>query len=97
MKEEKIFLTPDEAKALLSDEESIHTFRSDLINVLVGCDWPKDEIIKAIDNNPDKIEIGGSACKAMGHGLVIWTGKTPLFVEVDKDKLQAIEDSKTNN
>lgn len=94
MKEQRIWLTAEQAKSLLSKSKFIHTFRSDP-GVLVGADWRRAELIKLIDKLPaEHIEIGGEMCKNMGHGLVIYSGG-PLFVEVDKAKLQSLENALT--
>lgn len=93
MKDEKEFiLTKLQAIDLLGDREYIHTTFNPIMNVLLGADWSRQELIDEINKAP-KIQIGGPNCKALGHGLVIWTDKAPLFVEVDKIKLQALEDS----
>lgn len=95
MKDKKIFLTPEQAKSVLLPGKQVHTFRSGGM-ALLGCDWSRKSILKAIDDNHDRIEIGGDQCKRMGHGLVVWTSLTePLFIECDKAKLQKLEDELT--
>lgn len=87
----KVMLTPEQAKSVLLDDESIHTFRSGR-GIMIGADWSRKSILEAIDNNADKIEIGGPGCKRTGHGLVVWTSDTdPLFIECNKAKLEALE------
>lgn len=83
------FITPSEAIALLNDDECIHTFRNPM-GMLVGCDHSKESLIKRINNNPDKLEIGGSACRNMNHGLIINDGDF-LFVETNEEKLNAFD------
>lgn len=90
MKTDRIFITTAEAISLLPLYDSIHTFRSSSF-ALIGADWSRKALIDAIKTS--ECEIGGEQCKRMGHGLVVHSGG-PLFVEVDKDKLQALEDSK---
>lgn len=71
-------LTYDDAVAMLPDGDTIHTFRSTPI-ALIGCDWDRKDLLSAIrDGDP---QLGGQACTAMGHGLVIYAGGEPLFVE----------------
>lgn len=89
MSEAKIILTPAQAKSLLARRKEIHTFRSGP-GMLIGADWRKDSIIDAIDK-AKIVEVGGEQCKRMGHGLVVWTGNDPLFVEVDSAKLEKLE------
>lgn len=75
------WLTPLQAIALLPDGDTIHTFRNSDI-MLIGCDWKRSEIIKALSEaGPEEIEIGGEQCRRMKHGLVLWQGKRPLFIE----------------
>jgi len=92
MNQEKIILTAEQAIGLLSDDSEIHTFRSGT-SILLGADWSRDELIKSFHAaGSEDIQIGGDACKSMGHGLVLFTGDDPLFIEVDKEKLQKLED-----
>ena len=91
MKEEDLILTPGQAESLLSDDEYIHTFRNAGF-ALVGADWEKDELVKEIKKC--KCEIGGSGCRGMGHGLVIWTSDSdPLFVETRKNAPEEFEEA----
>jgi hypothetical protein len=87
--DQKIILTKQQAIALIGKRKLIHTFRSGT-NVLMGADHTRKSLLEDIKNS-DLIEIGGAACKKMGHGLVIWTGDDPLFVEVDKIELENLE------
>ena len=90
--DEKVFITPAQAKSLLSDSEKIHTFRS-ATGMLIGCDWDRSSILREIDKNPNRIEIGGEVCKRMGHGLIVWTSEAdPLFIEADKGKVRELEE-----
>ena len=42
-----------------------------------------------------QIEIGGDACKDIGHALVVWdTGRHYSFFEADKDRVAKIEAKK---
>lgn len=87
----KIFLSKEQAKKLIKGK-SIHTFRTGT-GLLLGADWSRESLLDAIENSSENaLEIGGEQCKAMGHGLVIWTSqKDPLFVEVDKSELDKLE------
>lgn len=74
-----------------SKHKQTHTFRSGS-GILIGADHSLKSLLQSInDAGEEGIEIGGEQCKAMGHGLVIWTGSDPLFVEVDKEKLLVLE------
>jgi hypothetical protein len=91
MSDDKIILTKDQAKALIGKRKQVHTFRSGS-SILIGADWSRKSIIDAIEKT-DLIEIGGEACKRMGHGLVVWTVNDPLFVEADKEEIEKLEKS----
>ncbi len=80
MDEQRAILTPEQAKAMLPEGDEIHTFRSYVPGVLLGADWGRDALVEAIDA-ADTLEIGGPACRNVNHGLVVWTGNDPLFVE----------------
>jgi hypothetical protein len=84
MSEQRSILTPEQAKAMLADGESIHTFRSSVPGVLLGADWDRNALMEAIDE-AETLEIGGPACRNMNHGLVVWTGDNPLFVQCRDD------------
>ena len=72
-------ISAEQAIGMLSDDERIHTFRSGPM-ALIGCDWDREDLIAAI-NEAERIDIGGEQCCLMNHGLVVWTGQEPLFVE----------------
>lgn len=94
MSEDKIILTKEQAISLIGDGQDIHTFRSGH-GILVGADHSRKELLESIER-AKLIEIGGEACKRMGHGLVVWTSNTdPLFVQADKVLLESIENSLT--
>lgn len=91
---DRIILTEKQAKKLIGKRKDIHTFRSGT-GILMGCDWSRKSLMEAIANSK-LIEIGGDQCKKMGHGLVVWTSDyNPLFVEVDKEEIQKLENELT--
>lgn len=90
IRDERVFLDKDEALRLLSDHEEIHTFR-DAGACLIGADWEREELVKAISGGCSA-EIGGDACRKVGHGLVLFVDAKPLFVEVDDAMVQALVD-----
>jgi len=88
---EKVFLTAEQAISVIAKRGDVHTFRSGG-NVLVGADWRRKAIVKALNDAPEgSIEVGGEQCMRMGHGLVLWTGSDPLFIEADTDRLKELE------
>lgn len=70
---ERVIVAPREARKMLPKGKLIHTFRCGPPGVLIG-DWDRVDILSAI--RKCKCELSG----AMGHGLVIHTGNSPLFV-----------------
>lgn len=86
---DKIMITADQAIALLPDRESIHSFRQ-AGPVLIGCDSDREDIIERI-RATDHCEIGGPACKAMDHALVIRDDNAALFIETDMEKVAVLE------
>ena len=89
MENDRKFITPKEAINLLNDGDRIHTFR-DPSGMLMGCDVDRDKIIKMIEDNPDKLEIGGEGCRGMKHALVI-NDEGILFVETNEEKLNKFD------
>jgi hypothetical protein len=81
MSDEKVILTEEQALAMLPEGDQIHTFRDGGI-ALLGADWDRADLEQAIRVN--KCEVGGKQCQALNHGLVVWTGDRPLFVECRK-------------
>jgi len=87
---DKKFITPADAISLLKDGEDIHTFRNPN-GILIGCDIDRKKIIELLNNNPDKIELGGEMCKKLNHGVILYDNKGYLFIETDFEKLNAFD------
>lgn len=85
--DEKVDLTYEEAVGMLPDGDKIHTFRNAPPGVLIGADWDREDIIKAIADHG--AELSGETATRTGHGMVIFTGertiKDALFVETRKE------------
>lgn len=86
----KIILTAEEALSLVIEGENVHTFRNPNGSMLMGCDISRTRLVELI-NQSDQVELGGEMCRKMKHGLVVWTGDDPLFVETDMVKLDAFD------
>lgn len=90
-------LTVEQAISILDPEaEEIHAFRNPMTGIMVGSDWPRATLLKAI-RAAVRLEIGGVQCCAMNHGLVVWTEKdNALFVEcrngMDYESMESIGD-----
>jgi len=67
MSDEIYKLTTTEALAMLPDKQFIHTFRQGGGNCLIGADWSKNSILKAIDDYG--FELTGEQATSMGHGM----------------------------
>ena len=77
-------LTPDEAKALLLNEDDIHTYITTGFAML-GCSWPRADVLAKIDDPSTIRQRSGPMMTAMRHGLVLLSGDDdPLFVETNR-------------
>jgi len=82
MDNDRCIITNEQALDILADGEQVHTFRGGN-GFMLGGNWDREDLIEAIRES-ERVEIGGAACQSLGHGLVVWTGDTPLFVECKK-------------
>lgn len=62
MNDDIVFLTKEQAIAMLPDGDYIHTFRG-----FVGADWSRNEIMGAIEKY--QFELTGPNATAMNHGM----------------------------
>lgn len=90
-KDEKRMISVDEATELLPEGDHIHTFRNPGPNALIGADISREKIIQVITANAKTLQIGGDACRTMGHGLVIIDELGPLFIATDRTKLDSFD------
>lgn len=90
MPEERLFLTVEQAISCLNEGDSIHTFLNSP-GILVGADCSRESVIETLQKHSNQIEIGGVVCRRMKHGLVVWRGDEPVFIEANEEKLKAIE------
>lgn len=96
MKQQRIFLTKDEALSLcaFSDDDTVHTFRQSGFG-FIGCDLSKRELIEKMDE-AEFMEIAGPYVCSMKHGIALvpknaqWQSDI-IFLETDMDKLKAFE------
>jgi hypothetical protein len=96
MSEEIVYITVEQAISCLNDGDSIHTFLNPG-GALIGADWSREAVIETLKSHPDKIEIGGKMCRKMKHGLVVWRGDEPVFIEANESKILVLEESLTNH
>lgn len=92
--DDKIILTAEEAISLLPDnDEELHSFMQ-AGPVLLGCDDSRASMIAQINAAPC-LEIGGPACKAMNHALVVHGKENGhLFFATDPARVEAMEAAK---
>lgn len=96
MKQQRIFLTRDEALSLcaFSDDDTVHTFRNGGFG-LVGCDLPRRKLIEKM-NTAEFMEITGPFMYSMNHGIALvpkdaqWQSEI-VFLETDMNKLKTFE------
>ena len=62
---EIVFLSREQARAMLPDGDTVHTFRGAIVPV--GADWPRQKILDAIERY--QFELTGPMATAMGHGM----------------------------
>lgn len=89
MSKDRLIITAEQAEALLPDGEYVHN----LVNpagMLVGCDFGRDDAIAALQS-AEQIEIGGEACRGMGHGLVVWADDKHSFFATDEASVKKLE------
>lgn len=78
--DEREHLSEEQAIAMLPDGDEVHTFRG-TGPVIIGCGWPRDELIDAIRKHG--AELAGPGATAMGHGMVLFDEDGPLFIETN--------------
>lgn len=88
------FLKPAEALKLLciNEDNTVHVFKNPNGAMLVGADWSLDSVKKAIIA-AKTVEIGGSSCVGMGHGIVVIPKGAKmhsdvLFIKHDGEKMK---------
>ena len=102
MKQQRIFLTRDEALSLcaFSDDDTIHTFRQGGFG-LIGCDLSKKELVRKMDET-EFMEIAGPHMCSMKHGVALvpknaqWQSEI-IFLETNMDKLKTFERQKLSD
>lgn len=78
MDDDRVPLSVADAVSMLPDGERIHTFRSGG-RVLVGADWPRAELVAAIEEHG--AELSGEMATAMQHGICLFDHVGWLFIE----------------
>lgn len=77
--EERVFLSYDDAVAMIPDKGTVHVFTNPGIGILVGSDWERESILKVLaECNP---ELSGQVATEMKHGIHVANHWPPLFIE----------------
>lgn len=67
---ERVYLSYDEAVAMLPDGDEIHTFVNPTGGMMVGADWSRESVLELFKTGLP--EIAGEMATSMGHGIVAW-------------------------
>lgn len=88
----KIFLTPKEAEQIIVKGDYVHTYVNPIGGIMVGADRSRQSILDDLEKYSDSIEIGGTDCRSMKHGIVIVKGNgSNLFINHDEAELEKID------
>jgi len=82
---ERVYLTYEQAIAMLVDGDSIHAFRN-TGNVLIGADWGRDDVLSVLRDG--KPELAGVNATEFGHGIVAWDKYGPVFFQTKSTEEQ---------
>jgi hypothetical protein len=78
MTTDREFLTPEDAEAMLPDGEYVHTYSNPAYGIMIGADWPRDEVVKLLRTH--KAELAGPMATANGHGIAVLDEEKRLFI-----------------
>ena len=79
--DERVKLSKEEAREMLVDSDSVHTFRQ-AGQMLIGADWSREDMFKAI--NTYDFELTGERAANMNHGMAFHDENGAVFVETKK-------------
>lgn len=88
MGDEKSFVSYEKAEKMLPDGDTVHTFRNPNGAMLIGADWDREDLLKAL-KSADNIKETGPMAQKMNHGLVIIHKGSLLFIETENKSLQS--------
>jgi hypothetical protein len=66
---EKLPLTPEQAKAVLAEGSTVHSFMQ-AGPILIGCDYQRSTAEQVIEQ-AEHVEVAGPAARGMGHGVAV--------------------------
>jgi len=79
--DERVYLTYEQAAAMLPDGDTVHAFRN-TGPVLLGADWDRASVLEVLRTG--RPELAGEQATSMDHGLVAWDEHGPVFFETRK-------------
>lgn len=89
-KEEKKFLTKEQAlSCLIIKENQVHNFIPAPFGI-IGADWSIEDVKECLES-ANSIEIGGEQCRKMGHGIAVTKQENVYFFEADNNKLDLLD------
>jgi hypothetical protein len=83
MSRDATIITLEQALKLLPEGKYIHTFRNPAGGMMMGGDWERSDIEKALAK-AEEIHISGDVARTMFHGIAIINDESWLFIETAK-------------
>lgn len=84
MEDERESVSYEQAIAMIGNRERIHTFRQPMAGMMLGADWGRAELLRAIEKHG--AELSGPLATKMKHGLLLIDDHGPLFIETAGQK-----------
>lgn len=85
MSDERQSVTYEEAAHMIGDRERVHTFRNSVAGLMLGADWDRKSVLRAIEKHG--VELSGPMATNMRRGLVLFDDRGPLFIETVNGRL----------
>jgi len=76
-------LTLDEAIAALPEGDRIHTYLNPAAGMMLGADWDRAEVLRALRESPE-IRVTGDMAQSMGHGIAVWERNRIVFIATSR-------------
>lgn len=91
MASERVFLTYEQAEALLPAGDEVHVFLNQAPNIIVGADWSRDEVLGLLRGY--RSELSGAMATRMGHGIGLIRGNERVFIATDEQALARLKET----
>ena len=79
MNDDRKKLSVQEAITMLPDGDTIHVISNDAPGILIGADWPREDVISEFEIS--QLELAGPVAKSSGHGIAMLNKNGRWFVE----------------